>query len=119
MPEIPLGDLAAEPIVLREHGSGTRRVAEEHLQAAGLRLDELHIVAELTGIEAIKAAVEAGLGISILSSTTLAKERTLGTLVARPLAGIPIRRGIFAVSPAGGIELPAARELTALLMPGP
>lgn len=115
MPEIPLADLVAEPLVLREHGSGTRRVAEEHLQAAGLRLDELHVAAELTGIEAIKAAVEAGLGISILSSTTLAKELTLGTLIARPLAGSPIRRSIFAVAPAGGIELPAARELTALL----
>jgi DNA-binding transcriptional LysR family regulator len=118
MAEIPLRDLVAEPLVLREHGSGTRRVAEEQLQAAGLRLDELHIAAELTGIEAIKAAVEAGLGISILSSTTLAKERTLGTLIARPLAGIPIRRSIFAVAPVRGIELPAARELTALLIAG-
>lgn len=115
MVEVPLGDLAAEPLVLRERGSGTRRVAEEHLQAAGLSLDALHIAAELTGIEAIKAAVEAGLGVSILSSATLAKELTLGTLVARPLAGTPIRRSIFAVAPVGGVELPAARELTALL----
>jgi DNA-binding transcriptional LysR family regulator len=115
MHEIALEELAAEPLVFRESGSGTRRVTEEHLQAAGLRLDQLHIAAELTGIEAIKAAVEAGLGISILSTATVAKERTLGTLITRPLAGTTIRRSIFAVTPAGGIELPAARELTALL----
>lgn len=115
MAEVPLEDLAAEPLVLREAGSGTRRVSEEHLQAAGLRLDDLHVAAELAGIEAIKAAVEAGLGVSILSSATLAKDRRLGTLIARPLAGTTIRRSIFAVAPAGGIELPAARELTALL----
>lgn len=114
MAEIPVEDLAAEPLVVREPGSGTRRVAEEHLQAAGLSLDQLHIAAELTGIEAIKGAVEAGLGISILSSATLAKERALGTLVARRLVGVPIRRSIFAVASAGGVELPAARQLTAL-----
>lgn len=116
---VPLDDLAAESLVVREAGSGTRRVAEEHLQAAGLRLDALHIAAELTGIEAIKAAVEAGLGVSILSRATLAKELALGTLVARPLAGVAIRRSIFAVATAGGIELPAARELTGLLAAGP
>ena len=115
LPEVPLEDLAAERFVVRESGSGTRRVGEEHLQAAGLRLEEIHVAAELTGIEAIKSAVEAGLGISILSSATLAKELALGTLIARRLAGATIRRSIFAVTPAGGTELPAARELTALL----
>lgn len=115
MDEVPLDDLAAEPLIMRENGSGTRRVSEEHLQAAGLRLEQLHVVAELTGIEAIKAAVEAGLGVTILSRTTLAKELALGTLVSRPLAGTPIRRTMFAVTNAGGVELPAARELTGLL----
>jgi DNA-binding transcriptional LysR family regulator len=115
MDEIPLDDLASEPLVMRETGSGTRRVSEEHLQAAGLRLDQLHIVAELTGIEAIKAAVEATLGVTILSRATLAKELALGTLISRPLAGTAIRRTMFAVTIAGGVELPAARELTSLL----
>jgi LysR family transcriptional regulator, transcriptional activator of the cysJI operon len=115
MREVPLPDLAAESLIVRESGSGTRRVSEEHLQAAGVIVDGLHIVAELTGIEAIKAAVEAGLGVSILSSATLGKELALGTLVVRRLEGMPIRRSIFAATLAGGTELPAARELTALL----
>jgi LysR family transcriptional regulator, transcriptional activator of the cysJI operon len=115
MDEIPLDDLASEPLIMREIGSGTRRVSEEHLQAAGLRLDQLHIAAELTEIEAIKAAVEAGLGVTIVSRATLAKELALGTLVSRPLAGTPIRRSMFAVTIAGGVELPAARELTTLI----
>jgi DNA-binding transcriptional LysR family regulator len=115
MDEIPLDDLAAEPLVMRETGSGTRQVAEEHLQSAGLRLEQLHVAAELTGIEAIKGAVEAGLGVTILSRVTLAKELALGTLVSRPLAGVPIRRTMFAVTVTGGVELPAARELTSLL----
>lgn len=114
-PEVALEDLASEPLVTREPGSGTRRVAEERLAAAGLPAESLRVVAELTGIEAIKAAVEAGLGVSILSGMTLAKELTLGTLVARPLAGIDIRRRISAVTLAGSTELPAARELTSLI----
>ncbi len=113
MREVPLHDLVAEPMIVRERGSGTRRISEEHLRAAGVRVADLRIAAELTGIEAIKAAVETGLGISILSSATLAKELTLGTLVARRLQGAgPMRRSIFAVSATGGTELPAARELT-------
>jgi DNA-binding transcriptional LysR family regulator len=115
MNEIPLDDLASEPLVVREIGSGTRRVSEERLQAAGLQLERLHITAVLTGIEAIKAAVEAGLGVTIVSRATLAKELALGTLVSRPLAETPIRRSMFAVTISGGVELPAARELTHLL----
>ncbi|HEY4827458.1 MAG TPA: LysR family transcriptional regulator [Solirubrobacteraceae bacterium] len=119
MGEIALDDLAAEPLIVRETGSGTRQVAEEHLQSAGLRLEQLHVAAELTGIEAIKGAVEAGLGVTILSRLTLAKELALGTLVSRPLAGVPIRRTMFAVTVTGGVELPAARELTSLLATAP
>lgn len=119
MREVPLHDIAAEPMIVRERGSGTRRISEEHLRAAGVTIEHLHVVAELTGIEAIKAAVETGLGISILSSATLAKELALGTLVARRLEGAPIRRTIFAVTPTGATELPAARELTASLAADP
>ncbi|HET9719625.1 MAG TPA: LysR family transcriptional regulator [Solirubrobacteraceae bacterium] len=115
VPAVAPEDLAAEPWIVRERGSGTRRASEEHLLAAGVPVAELNVVAELSGIEVIKAAVEAGLGISILSSASLTKERALGTLVARPLAGVRIRRSISAVAPIGGTELPAARQLTSLL----
>lgn len=113
--EVTIEELAAEPLVVREPGSGTRHVAEEHLRAAGLPPGTLQVAAELTGIEAIKAAVEAGLGVAILSRATLGKELALGTLVARPLAGLTVRRRVAAVAVAGASELPAARQLTALL----
>lgn len=116
--EVTLEDLASEPLVFREPGSGTRHIAEQQLQAAGLPTRRLRIAAELTGIEAIKAAVEAGLGVSILSRATLAKELALGTLVARPIAGVPMRRRISAVGVIGASELPAARQLTGMLADG-
>jgi len=114
--QITLDDLLAEPLIEREVGSGTRRVAEEHLGTAWPRV---RVVAEFTEIEAIKASVEAGLGIAILSRATLAKELALGTLVARPLAGTSIRRRVSAVTVVGASELPAARELISLTRSGP
>ncbi|HET9074008.1 MAG TPA: LysR family transcriptional regulator [Solirubrobacteraceae bacterium] len=115
MPEITVEDLAAEPLVVRESGSGTRRVSEEHLRAAGVRVQELRIAAELAGIEATKAAVESGLGVAILSHVTLAKELALGTLIVRRLTDVPIRRSFYAATLTRATELPAARELTAAL----
>jgi LysR family transcriptional regulator, transcriptional activator of the cysJI operon len=112
---VPLEELAAEPVIVREPGSGTRRVAEEHLRAAGLAPETLRIAAELSQIEAIKASVEAGLGVAILSRSTLGKELALGTLIARPPAGAPIRRRLSAATVTGATALPAARELIALV----
>ena len=114
--EIPIDELRNEPLVVREPGSGTRRVAEVRLAAAGLRTETLRIAAELTGIEAIKGAVEAGLGVSILSRATLSRELAIGTMVARPLAGRPIRRSFAAATLTGASRLPAAVELNDLLV---
>src|SRR5439155_312362 len=58
--EVALDDLLEEPFVLRERGSGTRQVAEAYLVEAGVELERMLVVAELAGIDAIKAAVAAG-----------------------------------------------------------
>jgi LysR family transcriptional regulator, transcriptional activator of the cysJI operon len=113
--EVPLEELAAEPLIQREPGSGTRLVAEQHLRAAGLMPETLRVSAELSQIETIKASVEAGLGVAILSRSSLGKELALGTLIALPLAGVPIRRRLAAVTLTGATTLPAARELIALV----
>jgi DNA-binding transcriptional LysR family regulator len=63
--------------ILRERGSGTREVVEQLLTA---QLGEIALAMELGGTEAIKRAVESGIGISCLSSTTLAGEVERGSL---------------------------------------
>lgn len=113
--EIRLADLAAEPFVAREAGSGTRQVAEAGLARAGFDLERLHVVAELSGIDAIKAAVEAGLGLAIVSALTVRREVALGTLVARPVRGVTMRRRFSAASAAGRPALPTARELVRIV----
>lgn len=80
--KVALKRLLEFPYICREEGSGTREVILEHLLAAGLNSADLHVIMELGSPEAIKGAVEAGIGITILSRATLNKEVKLGTLVA-------------------------------------
>jgi len=70
------------PYICREEGSGTREVLRDVLHQHGLEQSELNVVMELGSPEAIKGAVEAGMGVSILSRSTVGKELRLGTLVA-------------------------------------
>lgn len=115
--EIRLADLAAEPFVQREAGSGTRQIAEAAMVEAGFDPSRLRVVAELSGIDPIKSAVEAGLGIAIVSALTIRKELRLGTLIARPLERLALRRPLSAAFAADRIESPAARELVRLATP--
>ncbi|MEW5944242.1 MAG: LysR family transcriptional regulator [Pseudomonadota bacterium] len=77
--------LAEQSYVSREMGSGTREVVDGYLRQAGLSPDDLDTVMELGSPEAIKGAVEADLGIAIVSRATILKELKLGSLVAVPL----------------------------------
>ncbi|MDZ7751226.1 MAG: LysR family transcriptional regulator [Gammaproteobacteria bacterium] len=82
---VEVSELLNHPYICREEGSGTREVIHEYLRSAGLSTSELNTVMELGSPEAIKGAVEANMGISVLSRTTLSKELRLGTLTAIPL----------------------------------
>lgn len=80
--KVPMKRLLDYPFICREEGSGTREVMIESMVAAGLNMSDLNVTMELGSLEAIKGAVEAGMGVSILSRATIAKELRLGTLVA-------------------------------------
>lgn len=94
---VTVEDLEGEPLVWREAGSGTRRVVEERLEAAGAGIKPEQIVMELGSTEAIINAVEAGLGISYVSCWAVEKSIKLGRLVALPIAGLNLKRDLFLV----------------------
>jgi len=73
-------DLTNFPFICREEGSGTREVIAEYLSQNYKGEKELDICLELGSPESIKGAVEASMGISVLSMTSIAKELALGTL---------------------------------------
>lgn len=89
-----LGDdaLRAATWILREPGSGTRQTFERAL--AGL-LPELNIRLELQHTEAIKRAVEAGLGISCLSRVSLSDAFARGSLVELPVPHRSFKREFY------------------------
>lgn len=116
---VALADLVREPFVVREPGSGTRQVAERHLRAAGVDPSELRVVAELSSIDAIKGAVAAGLGVSIVSLSALPRGGAAWRLVARRVQGLRLTRQFAGATLRTAQSLPAARSLLAeLVRPG-
>lgn len=77
---LPVADVLKYPFIAREEGSGTREVTFDYLRGAGLEPANLTLVMELGSPESIKGAIEAGMGISILSRSTIGKELQLRTL---------------------------------------
>ena len=79
---VALKRLLDYPFICREEGSGTREVISEYLGNMQLCSTALNISMELGSPEAVKGAVEAGMGLSVVSRATIQKELRLGTLVA-------------------------------------
>ncbi len=83
--KVSVKKLVKYPFICREEGSGTRDVIIEHMKDQGLGKHALKACLELGSPEAVKGAVESGMGISVMSSVSIAKELKLGTLKAIPL----------------------------------
>jgi len=79
---VHVSELKNYPFVSREEGSGTRCVLSDYLDENDMSMTDLDLTMEFGSPEAIKNAVEVGLGISIVSETTLIKELELNTLKA-------------------------------------
>lgn len=78
--EVSIADLIKEPFILREAGSGTRQMIEKILGRHGVTINDMKISSILGSTEAIKDAVENGLGVSIISRWAARKESKYGTL---------------------------------------
>jgi DNA-binding transcriptional LysR family regulator len=107
---LPVADVLKYPFIAREEGSGTREVIIDYLRGAGLDPAELTIVMELGSPESIKGAIEAGMGISILSRSTIAKELALGTLACVELEP-PLERPFAFVHQKQKFRVRASEEL--------
>nr|WP_284701234.1 LysR family transcriptional regulator [Rhodoplanes tepidamans] len=83
-------DLLDADVILREPGSGTRSEFEEALRAAGVDPGRLRVALELPSNEAVRAAVEAGGGVTVVSELVAAPGLRSGQLVRAPFA-LPMR----------------------------
>lgn len=113
---ISLARLAQEAWLMREPGSGTRKAVERLFDEHGL---SLNVRMELGANEAIKQAILAGLGISVLSQHSLALHAP-NQFAILDAEGFPIQRQWYAVYPAGRQPSVVARTfLDFLLSHGP
>lgn len=89
MSAVPPNELQKEDFIVREQGSGTRKTFENAIAAYKLPWKASWIC---NNTDTIKAAVSAGLGISVISGLAVQKEIQAGELVARPVANIAFTR---------------------------
>ena len=82
-------------MVLRERGSGTRRSLEKKLEEKNIELDKIPCVMELGSTRAVITAVEAGLGVSIVSRYAVQEALELGRVVEVPLVGLDMARFLY------------------------
>jgi DNA-binding transcriptional LysR family regulator len=101
--QIDAESLLSAALLMREKGSGSRRVIELALRRAGLRIGALRIAMELDSTEAIVSGVEAGLGVGFVSERAIRKEIRLGTLATAQIAGIEIRRAFSLIRQTGPV----------------
>ena len=93
-----LQELLKFPMVLREEGSGTRKETEKFLANKGISLENVHIAGVFGSTDAIKQAVKAGLGVSILSKFSVADELKYKILEEIKLTDIQMKRRFYIVT---------------------
>ncbi|WP_263358114.1 LysR family transcriptional regulator [Acidicapsa ligni] len=99
--EIRLDDLRHAPLLMREFGSGSRRIVETALIKAGLKKKEIRATMELDSTEGLLSAVEAGLGITFVSRWAVRNQLTLGTLRLARVSGLQLSRMFSLAYPTG------------------
>jgi len=96
---IGIEDFLSEPFIAREPGSGLREVYKHFLSSRNISLKNLNVVMTLGNSEALKSAVESGVGYSIISNIAVKREVELGLLKLVPVRSMNLRRRFLIVYP--------------------
>ncbi|MEL1136215.1 LysR family transcriptional regulator [Desulfitobacterium sp. THU1] len=86
--KISLEEFLKQPLIMREAGSGTRKVFTEFLETQGCKIEDLKVITEMTTIDAIKSAVQAGMGVAVVPRLSVKKEIYQGALKALTISGL-------------------------------
>ncbi|GAB3761864.1 LysR family transcriptional regulator [Ramlibacter monticola] len=105
MEHVPAQALSREAFIVREEGSGTRAALQEYMQTHRL---SPHVAMEMASNEAIKQAVMAGMGVSLLSLHTLGLELAHQLIATPDVEGLPLMRRWHVVNTLGRTLSPAA-----------
>ncbi|MEA2109522.1 MAG: selenium metabolism-associated LysR family transcriptional regulator [Pseudomonadota bacterium] len=110
--QVKMAELTNYPFIMRENGSGTRKTIEKALEQAGdpLKAYNLSIIAEMGSTEAIRQAVKAGVGCSIISRRAVQKDVELGLMSASSLPELNLKRQFYLILPKQRRISPLAEE---------
>jgi DNA-binding transcriptional LysR family regulator len=101
--DVTLAQLQQATLVTREVGSGSRKIVEQALERAGLKVREMHVRMTFDSTEGLLSAVEAGLGVAFVSRWAVRAQLALGTLRVARVKGLELGR-VVAVATAAGPE---------------
>jgi DNA-binding transcriptional LysR family regulator len=93
--QITLEELRGEPLLIRERGSGTRAALETALSDAGMDLGAFRIVGEMGSTQAIKQAVKAGVGVSVVSRRAVEEEWKSGLCWCLRIKDLKVTRSFY------------------------
>jgi DNA-binding transcriptional LysR family regulator len=98
---VSLEELREESLVLMQEGAGVRQVVEDALRRQGIRLRDLDVRLELGLQESVRAAVEAGYGVTFISRTAVEAGLEAGTIAEAQVEGMAASRVISLASATG------------------
>ena len=116
--QVTLEELAREPLLIRERGSGTRAAFESALERAGVDLGSLRVAGEMGSNQAIKQAVKAGMGVTVLSRIAVEEESRQGVLGFLRVQGLAVTRGFYVVTHRERSRSPVAEAFRLVLEGG-
>ena len=111
-----LEEVRAEPLIVRERGSGSRHALEKALAEVGLGLSDFRVVGEMGSTQAIKQGVKAGVGISLISKRAVAEECQHGTLHCVKVKDLRFSRAFYLVTSTTRSRSPLAEAFRAFLI---
>ena len=90
-------ELLTEPIILREQGSGTQKLADTYLSSIDFCAKKLHVVARVSSPDVLRDMVIKGAGVSILSASSVIAQVASGELLQFELDERPVSRQIYMI----------------------
>jgi DNA-binding transcriptional LysR family regulator len=96
--EMTIRELIEFPMVLREEGSGTRKETKKILDGKGISFENIKIAGIFGSTDAVKQAVKAGLGASILSRFSVTDELRYNILKEIRLKDLKMKRKFYIVN---------------------
>jgi len=94
---IDVQELTDQPFIMREEGSGTRISMEKSLHELGISKGSLKIIAEVGSTTAVKQAIKANIGISLISERAVEEEIGLKLLKKIPIKKVKFIRTFFII----------------------